>query len=87
MRTHVRHRFNENAELVLEEIASDNFHVTYLTREPNMAYGDACSIGEDEFAWYSNNSDKYASFSDALTAFNKRRTSDNPFDPVTRFSA
>jgi hypothetical protein len=68
MRTLLRHKINETAELVMEEHRSD-FTVTYLTKEEY----------DGEMLWFANKSELFKSESDAIRAFNKRRDSGNPF--------
>ena len=77
-RTHIKHRFNEFASLELEE-RSGEFFVTYYTKETNMLFGEPGYESEPEFSYYSNNSDKYPNYNDALRGFNQRRMSENPF--------
>jgi hypothetical protein len=71
MKTHLTHRFSPIAHLELMEYASDHFCVSYLTMEGHDE--------ENREMWYSNNSDDYTSFADAMRGFNLRRDSENPW--------
>ncbi len=76
MKTHLKHRFSNTKHLEMMEYSSTHFSVSYLTME-----------GHDENGremWFSNNSDDYSSYSDAIRAFNKRRESSEPWRSVKK---
>lgn len=86
MRIHMTHRISPTQQLVLEEAdyglrdgIEHGFGVSYMTLEPSM--------GEDAGdAWYSNNSEVFSDYNVALDVFRRRRDSENPFHPLSRFS-
>jgi hypothetical protein len=78
------HRISNEAQLVLEE-SSIGFTVTYLTLELQPDDGDGDGDG-DRLVWFSNNGENFSDYNTALEVFRRRRNSEQPFAPVSRYS-